>query len=117
MGKTALLLLDLQQGLLDQVKIDVPTYLSRVNRMTQAAQSTQTTLIYVRTSFRKGDPDISPNNAAFSRVTTSGSFTKEDASCNFPKGLALQFDDILVNNRRASVFTGSDLGVVLKVWV
>lgn len=114
MGKTALLLLDLQQGMLDRVKNDAPTYLNKVNKITDAARSAHITTIYVRTGFRKGHPDISPNNARFSRIAASGSFTEEDASVTFPQSLEIRSDDIVVTKRRVSAFTGSDLELVLR---
>ena len=116
MGKTALLLLDLQQGVLDRVKeeVNVPTYINNVNNITKAAQAASVPAIYVRTGFRTGYPDISPNNASFARVAASGSFTEEDLSFEFHNDLAIQIEDIVVTKRRVSAFTGSDLEVVLR---
>jgi nicotinamidase-related amidase len=116
MGKTALLLLDLQQGILGRVKeeVNVPKYIHKVNDITKAAQAASVPTIYVRTGFRTGYPDISPNNTSFARVAASGSFTEDDLSFRFHTDLAIHVGDIVVTKRRISAFTGSDLEVVLR---
>jgi nicotinamidase-related amidase len=115
MSKPALILLDLQQGIFDRVKTYPASYMQRIPELTAAARSAGIPVIYVRTYFRQGYPDISPRNKLFSGVAQSGRFTEgDDAALAFPDIVAPQQNDIVVTKRRASAFTGSDLEVVLR---
>jgi nicotinamidase-related amidase len=114
MSKAALLLLDLQVGILDRVKDQVPEYLPRIVALTSAARAASIPIIYVRTGFRHGYPDISPRNQAFAHVKTSGKFTDNDPMINFPDIIAPQEEDIVVIKRRVSAFAGTELELVLR---
>jgi nicotinamidase-related amidase len=114
MSKTALLLLDLQQGVFDRIKADPTSYAHVIPELTSAARSANIQVIYIRTGFRLGYPDISQRNSLFSGVPSSWKFLEGDESIAFPDSIAPLHDDIIVTKRRASAFTGSDLEVVLR---
>jgi nicotinamidase-related amidase len=114
MSKTALLLLDLQQGILERFKDDAAQYLSRVSETISAARAAGIHIIYVKTCFRPGHPEISSRNFSASRIASFGGFVEGDQSVDISPSIAPLERDILVTKRRVSAFSGSDLDVVLR---
>lgn len=113
MGATALLLMDLQQGILDRVEVK-PDYLERVNEARNAARAAGITVIYVTVSFRRGHPEIPQHNVSFAKVASFGGFVEGDAAVAVPSSVAPSDGDVVVTKRRVSAFSGSDLDVVLR---
>jgi nicotinamidase-related amidase len=114
MGKTALLLLDLQKSIIDQCKCDTPDYIARVNKATSTARSASIPVIYVRTCFRRNYPELSSRNFSAARVAANGGYVEGDPSVDFPASITPHADDIVVTKRRVSAFQGSDLEIVLR---
>ncbi|KAF8139547.1 isochorismatase family protein [Mycena galopus ATCC 62051] len=117
MGKTALVLLDLQVGILTMGGLEpakVSAYLARAAAAARAARAAQHPVIYVTVHFRPGHPEISPNNANFARAKGAGGFVTGDASVAVHPDVAPQEGDISVAKRRVSAFGGSDFDVVLR---
>ncbi|KAL2210604.1 Isochorismatase hydrolase [Sarocladium strictum] len=114
MSKTALLILDLQNGIMKRFSGDVSSYFSRAAEAVNAARSAGVTVIYVKTCFRAGHPDVSRTNASFERISAMGGFVEGDDSVAISSEVAPVDGDIIVTKRRVSAFTGSDLEVVLR---
>jgi nicotinamidase-related amidase len=116
MGKTALLLLDLQQGVLDILSDEKKDYLTRMTNLIATARSANIPIIYIRTAFRPDYADLSPNNPMHARIAQlpGKKFIKGDPSTNFPPSIAPLADDIVITKSRVSAFTGTDLEVVLR---
>jgi nicotinamidase-related amidase len=114
MTKAALLLLDLQNGILDQCDSNNTPYLTKVLNTTNAARSASIPVIYVRTCFRPGYPELSRNNSSNVRIVSTGKYIENDPSVEFPVAISPQPTDIMVTKRRVSAFVGSDLDVVLR---
>ncbi|MBE7181953.1 MAG: cysteine hydrolase [Terriglobus roseus] len=114
MAPSALILLDLQKGVLPRLEADMPSYLSRVAAAADAARAAGVPVIHVRTCFRPGHPEVSRANASFSRITSLGGFVEGDPAVDFADAVAPQGADIVVTKRRVSAFAGSDLEVVLR---
>jgi nicotinamidase-related amidase len=114
MGKSALLLLDLQAGILEQCNSNNPTYPSQVLNTVTAARAAGVHVIYVRTCFRPGYPELSRHSFSGARIASSGRYIENDASVEFPTIIAPQQSDIIVTKRRVSAFMGSDLEIVLR---
>jgi nicotinamidase-related amidase len=111
---TALLVMDVQRGIVDRFPGD-PDYLSRLNQAITAAREHAIPVIYVVVGFRPGHPEISPNNKTFAAAAASGTgFTAGDPAVEIHPGIASIDGDIVVTKRRVSAFTGSDLDVVLR---
>lgn len=113
MGATALLLMDLQEGILDRVEAK-PEYLERVNEARNAARAAGATVIYVTTSFRRGHPEIPRHNVSFAKVASFGGFVEGDAAVAIPSTVTPSENDVIVTKRRVSAFSGSDLDVILR---
>jgi len=114
MPKTALLLMDLQNVIVDRY-VDKPDFIDRIKQTKAAAHKAGMPVIYVVVKFREQFPEVSKNNKAFSAVL-QGAFPLHDGN---PAGdiygeLAPEGNDIVVTKRRVSAFCGSDLEVVLR---
>ncbi|KAF7365149.1 Isochorismatase [Mycena venus] len=73
MGKTALVLLDYQVGILDRFDATkLSEFLGRVSAAAQAARAAQHPVIYVTVEFRAGHPEISAHNFSSTRVKAFG---------------------------------------------
>lgn len=120
-AKTALVLLDLQQGIIPMMgDADPSVYLERVAAAAQRAREAGVQVIHVNTFFRKGFPDLSTRNKFMAPIVAmvgdSGQFTEGDASTEFHPVVAPPpgSKDVVVTKKRTSAFTGSDFEVVLR---
>ena len=115
MGKSALILLDLQDGILDgHVKDQKADYLSLVSTSIQKARAAGLHIIHVKTSFRPGHPELSRSNLLLAPLASHGLFVEGDAAVNISREVAPAEGDIVVTKRRVSAFSGSDLDTVLR---
>jgi nicotinamidase-related amidase len=113
MTSTALLIMDVQQGIVDRFAGD-DGYLSRLAGAIAAARGSGARVIYVTVSFRPGAPEVSARNKTFAAIAGTGRFTEGDPACAIPAAVAPEAGDVVVTKRRVSAFTGSDLDVVLR---
>ncbi len=110
---TALLVMDMQQGILGGYPGAAPLVV-KVAKAIAGARARQLPVIYVVIGFRSGAPEVSPNNKSLSaRKAAFGAINMEDFMKVHP-GIAPQEEDITVIKRRFSAFTGSDLEVILR---
>jgi len=110
---TALLLMDLQQGIIDDYG-GSPELMSAIQRAIRAARSSDMTVIYVRLLFRRGYPEIADSNPVFSAIRRSGRFTEGNEAVTIPAAIAPEQNDVVVTKKRISAFAGSDLEYVLR---
>ena len=110
---TALLVMDVQNVTVSRLN-DKTTYINTLSQAIQTARSSNIPVIYVVIGFRKGYPEVSPNNRSFS-VLTSGAmnFDTEEATKVYDAVAPLP-GEVVVTKKRVSAFTGSDLEVVLR---
>jgi nicotinamidase-related amidase len=113
MPKTALLVMDVQNGVVERFSAGSETLLGTLAQAITAARQARNPVIYVRVAFRPGAPEISPRNRAFAAAGRAGLFGEDRASRIHP-AVAPEADDIVVTKKRVSAFTGSDLDVVLR---
>ncbi len=66
-------------------------------------------LIYAVIGFRKGYPELSPKNEAFTRLRNSNMNLDTEEAFKVYYSVAPQPGEILVTKKRESAFTGSDL--------
>jgi nicotinamidase-related amidase len=114
MTNSALLVMDVQNGIVDRVAEQSEGLLATLGVATAAARSAAVPVIYVRVAFRRGAPEVSPRNRAFSAVAESGAMVDEDESTQIHPAVAPEPGDVVVIKKRVSAFTGSDLEVVLR---
>ena len=114
MTATALLVMDVQRGIVERFADDDPGYLGRLGAAITAARAAQVPVIYVTISFRPGHPEISASNATFAAIADSGRFVSGSPATQIHPAVAPMPQDLIVIKRRVSAFTGSDLQVVLS---
>ena len=112
MSTTALLVMDVQQGIVSRYAKDAE-YLPRLRRAIDAARGPRIRVIYVTVAFREGHPEVSEHNKFLSAVRTSG-FLAGDASTAVHPAVAPAPGEPVVIKRRVSAFAGSDLDVLLR---
>jgi nicotinamidase-related amidase len=113
MASTALLVMDVQQGIVDRFGGE-QGYLPRLAAAVQAARETGIRVIYVVVGFRAGHPEVSARNKSFGTIAGTGRFADGDPGAAIHPAVAPVSGDIVVTKRRVSAFTGSDLEVVLR---
>ena len=113
MNATALLVMDVQQGIVERYAENTD-YLPRLSDAIAAARTAGIPVVYVTIYFRPGYPEISTRNATFSAISASGRFVAGSQDTEIHRAVAPGPEDVVVTKRRVSAFTGSDLEVVLR---
>jgi nicotinamidase-related amidase len=113
MTSSALLVMDVQQGIVDRFADD-DGYLPRLAAAIEAARGARIRVIYVVVGFRAGYPEVSPRNMSFSAISGTGRFAEGDPGSAVHPAVAPASGDVIVTKRRVSAFAGSDLEVVLR---
>jgi nicotinamidase-related amidase len=114
MAHSALLVMDIQNGIVDRVPDGSESLLAALDRTTTAARRAGVPVIYVRVAFRPGGAEISPKNKSFSAIGSAGGMGLDDPATQIHPAVAPAPDDIVVVKKRVSAFAGSDLDVVLR---
>lgn len=112
MGKTAFLVMDVQNGIVERFK--AAEGLQPLQSAVLAARTHAIPVIFVRVALRPGYPDVSPNNRTFSVVRERGGMLETDAATQVWEGVQPAPEEVVVVKRRVSAFTGSGLEVVLR---
>ncbi len=114
MTETALLVMDVQNGIVDRVPDSADALLATLARATTAARAHGIPVVYVRVAFRPGGAEISSRNRVFSALATTTPMLLDDPTTQVHPAVAPADDDVVVVKKRVSAFTGSDLEVVLR---
>ncbi len=114
MTTEALLVMDVQNGIVDRVTEHAPALLATLADAVEAARASEIHVVYVRVAFRDAAPEISPRNKTFSAIAASTSLGEVDPATHIHAAVGPRPGDITVTKRRVSAFSGSDLDVVLR---
>jgi len=113
MTSTALLIMDVQQGIVERFASD-DGYLTRLAAAITAARDAGVTVVYVTVAFRPGYPEVSRRNKSFATIAGTGRFTEDDPGLRIPTAIAPAPGEVTVTKLRVSAFAGSDLEVLLR---
>ncbi len=113
MTSTALLIMDVQQGIVERYASD-EGYLTGLATAITAARSAGIRVSYVTVAFRPGYPEVSERNKSFAAIAGTGRFTDADPAARVHPAIAPAAGEVIVTKRRVSAFTGSDLEVLLR---
>lgn len=111
---TALLVMDMQNGVVARLGERGDGLVASVARALEAARAAGVEAIFVRVAFRPGAPEISGRNATFARLAASDDMREDAEATQVHAALAPRPDEVVVTKRRVSAFSGSDLDVVLR---
>lgn len=84
-------------------------YLERLAKAIDAARSADVPVIYAKVGFRTGAPEVHPRNKMFGRLAGAPVAPNE-----IPAQVAPRPGEVVVEKRRVSAFSGSDLELVLR---
>lgn len=112
-NKTALLVMDMQMGILSSYPKS-SELIKRVANAITLARKTNITIIFVRVGFRKGFPEVSANNKMFSKISDYVSDSGMETFMQIPTVLGMVESDIIVDKKRVSAFSGNDLEMILR---
>jgi len=109
----ALLVMDMQMGLLPSIP-DHENLVTRTAVAIASARAAELPVIYIVLNFRPGFPEVSASNKLFSGLKQM--FENHDLSLfsSIHEKIAPINGDVIVQKKRISAFTGSDLEIVLR---
>ncbi|MEX8547962.1 MAG: isochorismatase family cysteine hydrolase [Mucilaginibacter sp.] len=110
---TALLVMDMQDGILSQLP-QASEVTGSVAKAVANARSKNIRVIYVVVGFRPGAPETTINNKSFSPGRGNYSNINMNEFMKVDAAIAPLAGEITVVKRRISAFTGSDLEVILR---
>ena len=112
-NNVALLVMDVQVSTTKLLK-NPTEYFQAINLAIKKARLKNIPIIYVVVGFRKGFPEVCPNNKSFSTLKSNPSMNLDNEEafkvCNLVKP---EPTDVIITKKRVSAFAGSDLEIVL----
>src|SRR6185312_6053729 len=112
-NRTALLVMDMQLGILSRL----PQKTELVTKVAEAikyARQNNIPVIFVRVGFQKNMPEINPANKSFGPIKNHLSSADLETFMQIDLDLGIEETDIIVNKKRVSAFSGSDLEMILR---
>lgn len=111
---TALLVMDMQSGILDMLPDSKDALIAQTSKLIEAARKASVRVIYVVVAFRPGYPEVSPRNAGFAPIRESGRFISGTPATEVHPALAPRADEPVITKHRVSAFMGTDLDMILR---
>lgn len=112
-GNTALLVMDLQNGIVSRFTENKEIILP-FQKAIEAARQNNIPVIFVRVGFSEGYPEVSPKNKAFSAISKYGGMTVVDSATQIHELVQPQPNEPVITKYRVSAFAGSNLEVILR---
>lgn len=115
-AKSALLLMDFQNTLLDDIlsASDAALVLARTEALLASARVTGMTIVHVAVAFRAGHPEVNARNTVFSFVKDNGLFEAGSDGASIHARVAPADDEPVVTKRRIGAFSGTELDMLLR---
>jgi nicotinamidase-related amidase len=114
-SKTALLVMDLQNGIVPHLGEKKEEALIPFQKAIKAAREYSIPVIFVRVGFSEGYPEISPQNKSFSAaIPKYGAMIVNDEATQIHESVQPEANEPIVTKYRASAFAGSNLEVILR---
>ncbi|KAI1322889.1 isochorismatase family protein [Xylariaceae sp. FL0255] len=117
MEKTALILMDIQCGIVALIEdqMDTGPWLSKMTSTLESARKAGIPVIQVTTSFRPNYADANPRNQLTSKVKALGKYKDDDDMVKLHPAIEADAKkDIHVKKRRVSALHGNDMEIVLR---
>ncbi|MCM2536177.1 cysteine hydrolase [Neobacillus pocheonensis] len=112
-GKTALLVMDIQNGIVSRFGENEEVLLP-FQKAVEAARRNNISVIFVRVGFSEGYPEVSPQNKSFSAISKFGGMTVSDAATQIHESVQPEPNEPVVTKYRVSAFAGSTLEIILR---
>ncbi|MEH7482980.1 isochorismatase family cysteine hydrolase [Neobacillus drentensis] len=111
--KTALLVMDLQNGIVSRFAENTAV-LHPFQKAVEAARQNDIPVIFVRVGFSEGYPEVSLQNKVFSAISQYGGMTVSDSTTQIHESVQPKPNEPVVTKYRVSAFAGSNLEVILR---
>jgi nicotinamidase-related amidase len=111
---TALLVMDMQSGILDMMGDRKEALLAETAKLLEAARTANVRVVYVVVTFRPGYPEVSPRNSVFAPIRESGRFVAGTPGTDIHPSLAPKPHEPVVTKHRVGAFHGTDLDMILR---
>src|ERR1700755_3559807 len=111
MTTTALLVMDVQKGIISRVKD--AGYMPRLARAVDGAREAGVPVLHVVVGFRPGHPEANDRNKTFGALPPDA-FTDGDPGSAIHDEAVPRPGELVITKRRVSAFAGSDLELVLR---
>ena len=112
MPTTALLVMDVQNGIVERLGEQAEPFIRTVNLAIGTARRHAIAVHFVRVAFRPGAPEASGRNAVFAAAAKT--YPLDADATRVHHSLDRLDDDVVIVKKRISAFAGSDLDVVLR---
>ncbi|MFJ4716372.1 cysteine hydrolase family protein [Streptomyces sp. NPDC088785] len=112
MPNPALLVMDLQKGIVERVPGLEAEFTPRLARAIAAARGAGVPVVHVVVGFRDGRPET--RSSPLFGALLDGAFTSSDPKAAIHDDVAPRPGEAVVTKKRISAFTGSDLDLVLR---
>jgi len=114
-AKTAVLIMDYENDILAMIPDNERTSLvERANMVLKEARRAKHGIIYVVVRFRKGYPEVNPQNKLFSSLKDSGRLLEGTVGAEIDPRVAPKPGDIVVTKSRVGAFSTTDLETILR---
>lgn len=113
-GKTALLVMDLQNGIVPHLGENLEQALLPFQKAIKAARKHSIPVIFVRVGFSEGYPEVSTKNKAFSAISKYGAMTVNDHATQIYESVQPEANEPVITKYRVSAFSGSNLEMILR---
>ena len=113
--KTALLVLDVQNSIISNLGDQATAYVQRVRQAVEAAHRAKLPVLFIVVRFRKGYPEVNPNNKMFATIRERQPDLSMDETNPATQPVIMpEAGDLVVAKKRVSAFAGSDLEMILR---
>ena len=113
MNKPALLVMDIQNGIVSRLQ-DNMEMLRAVQKSVETARKYNIPIFFVRVAFSEGYPEIGSRNKAFSQISQFGGMTVSDDATQIHESVRPMNGETIITKYRVSAFAGSNLEVILR---
>jgi len=114
LNKTALLVMDMQMGILCRLPQQEASIVKKAAEAINNARKKNILVVFVRVGFQKGMPEISPDNKTFSAYKNKMDDSQLSLFMELHPDLGLTENDIVVDKKRVSAFSGNALEMILR---
>lgn len=111
---TAILIMDYQNSIVNNVAGKHPGLLDRAAAVLSAGRQAGLPIIYIVVRFREGYPEVSPRNRSFAGIRATGRLLEGDPDGEVHPQVAPQPGDIVVAKKRVGAFSTTDLETILR---
>jgi nicotinamidase-related amidase len=112
--RAAVLCMDFQSAIVSNLGDAAAPLLERTAALLDATRVAEMRVGYVKVGFRRGYPEVSPNNQSFSTVRSSGRFEADAPGAEIHASVAPRENEFVIVKHRVGAFHGTDLDMILR---